>query len=192
MLLHSRRERHCILCFPCNRDTCINIPLLDPYIQLLYRTQVGCRRDFDHERWNSWLRCTTLTGGRDHSPDLQPHLSQLKRKKKPIFYASAGIHNCEWCLVACSTPVSVSWVLSSFQLQDLLTVRKIAHFLTSPRPLLSSCESLICLLGLEVSCSQVLDEEAIPRALSPGPIPGWQGGAMSPMALHSWDAAEGK
>lgn len=95
----------------------------------------------------------------------------LKGRKK-IFYASAGIHNWEWCLVACSTPVSVSQVLSSFQVQDLLRVRKIAHFLTGPRPLLSSCEALICLLGLEVSCSQGLDEGAIPWALSLCPIPG--------------------
>lgn len=115
----------------------------------------------------------------------------LKGRKK-IFYASAGIHNWEWCLVACSTPVSVSQVLSSFQVQDLLTVRKIAHFLTGPRPLLSSCEALICLLGLEVSCSQGLDEGAIPWALSLCPIPGWPGGAMSLMALHSSDAAEGE
>lgn len=103
-----------------------------------------------------------------------------------MFCASAEIHNCERCLVASSTPVSVSWVPSSFQVQDLLTVKKIAHFLTDPRPLLNSCEPLMCLLGLEFSCSQGLDEGAILWALSPCPFPGRQ----SPMAPHSWDAAE--
>lgn len=50
----------------------------------------------------------------------------------------------------------------------------------------------MCLLGLEVSCSQGLDEGAIPWALSPCPFPGRQGRGLSPMALHSWEEAEGK
>lgn len=82
------------------------------------------------------------------------------------------------------TLVSVSWVFSSLEVQDLLVVRKSLTFFLTPAHLLNSCRSLLCLPGLEVSYSP----GAAWRGCTTEPS---QGSLSLPRLAAPWLAAKG-